>query len=132
MANIALRNPQFKSITASASAKSVECKVTIDGTLRYTLTKNLPTILTGTQTINFDIAELARDYLEVIYKSDYITQTVAISTNLKSYTLANGEGDPIDEPSTIVDKGFEAYGVFTEGVNPEVPLCVALPIKPSP
>jgi len=121
MANIALRNPQFKSITASASAKSVECKVTIDGTLRYTLTKNLPTILTGTQTINFDIAELARDYLEVIYKSDYITQTVAISTNLKSYTLANGEGDPIDEPSTIVDKGFEAYGVFTEGVNPEVP-----------
>jgi len=127
MANIALRNPQFKSIVANASAKSVVCTVTIDGTLRYTLVKNLPLILTGTQTINFDIAELARDYLEVIYKSDYITQTVAISTNLKSYTLVNGGGDPIDEPSTITDKGFEAYGTFTEGVNPVIPFGRSLP-----
>ena len=54
MANLALRNPQFKFIDARSSAKSVECLVTINGTLRYTLIKNLPTILTGTQTINFD------------------------------------------------------------------------------
>ena len=93
MANIALRNPQFKFIDASASAKSVECAVTIDGTLRYTLNKNLPTILTGTtQTINFDIAELARDYIEITYQSSYVPQTVAISTVIKSYTLINGGG----------------------------------------
>ena len=120
MANLALRNPQFKFIVASASAKSVECSVTIDGTLRYTLIKNLPTILTGTQTINFDIAELARDYIEITYQTDYVPQTVSISTLIKSYTLINGGGTPIDSAS-YTDKGFEAYGVFTEGVNPEVP-----------
>ncbi len=63
MANIALRNPQFKFIVASAGARSVVCKVTIDGTLRYTLTKNVPLSLVATQTVNFDIAELARDYI---------------------------------------------------------------------
>ena len=120
MANIALRNPQFKFIEASLSAKSVVCTVTIDGTLRYTLIKNLPTILTGTQTINFDIAELARDYIEITYQTDYVPQTVAISTVIKSYTLINGGGTPIDS-ATYTDVGFEAYGVFTEGVNPTVP-----------
>ena len=121
MANIALRNPQFKFIDARASAKSVVCSVTIDGTLRYTLIKNLPTILTGTQTINFDIAELARDYIEITYQSSYVPQTVDIETNLKSYDAINGGGTVIDEPATITDKGFEAYGTFEEGVNPIVP-----------
>jgi len=120
MANIALRNPQFKFIDARASAKSVVCSVTIDGTLRYTLIKNLPTILTGTQTINFDIAELARDYIEITYQTDYVPQTVAISTVIKSYTLINGGGTELDTV-TYTDVGFEAYGTFEEGVNPEVP-----------
>ena len=121
MANLALRNPQFKFIVASATAKSVVCSVTIDGTLRYTLIKNLPTITSGTQTINFDIAELARDYIEIVYKGDYVTQKVDIVTNLKSYTSVNGGGNPIDEPTSETDIGFEAYGTFEEGVNPEVP-----------
>ena len=121
MANIALRNPQFKYIEASSGARSVVCTVTIDGTLRYTLTKNLPIVIAATQTINFDIAELARDYIEITYQSDYVPQTVDIQTNLKSYTLINGQGAVIDEPATITDKGFEAYGTFEEGVNPIVP-----------
>jgi len=120
MANIALRNPQFKFIEASSSAKSVVCEVTIDGTLRYTLTKNLPLILTGTQTINFDIAELARDYIEIEYQSTYAPQTVDISTVIKSYTLINGGGTEV-ESVTYADVGFEAYGTFDEGANPEVP-----------
>ena len=125
MANIALRNPQFKFIVASAGARSVVCKVTIDGTLRYTLTKNLPIVIAASQTINFDIAELARDYIEITYQSDYVPQTVDIETNLKSYTLINGQGAVIDEPATITDKGFEAYGTFEEEVNPEVPFRTA-------
>ena len=126
MANIALRNPQFKFIDARASAKSVVCSVTIDGTLRYTLIKNLPTILTGTQTINFDIAELARDYIEITYQTDYVPQTVAISTVIKSYTLINGGGSELDTV-TYTDVGFEAYGTFEEEVNPIVPFGRTLP-----
>ena len=124
---LALRNPQFKFIVASAGARSVVCTVTIDGTLRYTLTKNLPLSLVATQTVNFDIAELARDYIEITYQSSYVPQTVNIETNLKSYTLINGQGTVIDEPSTITDRGFEAYGTFEEEVNPTIPFGRTIP-----
>ena len=120
MANIALRNPQFKSITVAASIKSVVCRVSIDGTLRYTLTKNIPVVFGATPTINFDIAELARDYIEIEYQSNYIPQTVDIETVLTPYDDFNGEGTA-GTAVTIDDVGFEAYGTFEEGVNPEVP-----------
>ena len=122
MANIALRNPQFKYIDCSINVKSVVCRLRIDGTLRYTIVKNLPTFLVAaTQTINFDIAELARDYLEIAYDSNYVPQTVEITTELISYDGLNGTGNEVDTPSTTTDKGFEAYGTFDEGANPEVP-----------
>tara|TARA_R110001592_G_scaffold19335_4_gene79477 strand:+ start:8282 stop:9307 length:1026 start_codon:yes stop_codon:yes gene_type:complete len=122
MANLALRNPQFKHILVSASAKSVECKLKIDNVLRYTLIKNLPSFLVPvSQTINFDIAELARDYLEIIYDASYIPQSVDIETELISYDDLNGTGNVVDAPATIIDKGFEAYGDFLDGANPEIP-----------
>ena len=117
MADIALRSPQFKSIAVSTGALSVVCTVTIDGTLRYTLIKNVQ----QSTTVNFDIAELARDYIEIEYQSDYIPQTVAIVTVLTNYDGLNGTGDVVDLPTTITDRGFEAYGTFEEEVNPEVP-----------
>ena len=118
MANIALRNPQFKSIAIPASGVlSTVCTVTIDGTLRYTLVKNVQ----PSTTINFDIAELARDYIEIEYQSTYVPQTVAIVTVLTNKDGLNGTGSDVGSATTITDKGFEAYGVFTEGVNPEVP-----------
>ncbi len=118
MANIALRNPQFKSIAIpSSGVLSTVCTVTIDGTLRYTLVKNVQ----PSTTINFDIAELARDYIEIEYKSNYVPQTVTIVTVLTNKDGLNGTGSDVGSPTTITDKGFEAYGEFTEGVNPEVP-----------
>jgi len=118
MANLALRNPQFKSIAIpSSGVLSTVCTVTIDGTLRYTLVKNVQ----PSTTINFDIAELARDYIEITYQTDYIPQTVSIVTVLTNKAGLNGTGANVGSATTITDKGFEAYGVFTEGVNPEVP-----------
>ena len=118
MANIALRNPQFKSIAIPASGVlSTVCTVTIDGTLRYTLVKNVQ----PSTTINFDIAELARDYIEIAYQSNYVPQTVAIETVLTNYSGLNGTGSPSVTTEIYDDIGFEAYGIFEEGVNPEVP-----------
>ena len=118
MANIALRNPQFKSIAIpSSGVLSTVCTVTIDGTLRYTLVKNAQ----PSTTVNFDIAELARDYIEIAYQSDYIPQTVDIETVLTNYSGLNGTGSVVGSVTTITDRGFEAYGTFEEGVNPEVP-----------
>ena len=118
MANISLRNPQFKSIAIPASGVlSTVCTVTIDGTLRYTLIKNVQ----PSTTVNFDIAELARDYIEIEYQSDYIPQTVDIETVLTNYSGLNGTGTPSLTTEIYDDVGFEAYGIFEEGVNPEVP-----------
>ena len=122
MANIALRNPQFKSIAIPSSGfLSTVCTVTIDGTLRYTLIKNVQ----PSTTINFDIAELARDYIEIAYQSNYIPQTVAIQTLLTNYSGLNGTGTPSLINEQYDDIGFEAYGTFEEEVNPEVPFRTA-------
>tara|TARA_R100000541_G_scaffold33619_1_gene42212 strand:- start:5495 stop:6532 length:1038 start_codon:yes stop_codon:yes gene_type:complete len=122
MANIALRNPQYKNIVASASGSatplSVSCKITIDGTLRYTLIKNAPVLNSNVQ---FDIAELVRDYLNITYQSSYAIQTVAIITVLSTHQLINGTGTVYDTTGNITDTGFEAYGTFDEGANPSVP-----------
>jgi hypothetical protein len=124
MANIALRNPQFKSIVIPASGVlSTICTVTIDGTLRYTLVKNVQ----PSTTINFDIAELARDYIEIEYQSTYVPQTVTILTVLTNKDGLNGTGADVGLDISSSDKGFEAYGVFTEGVNPTVPFGRSLP-----
>ena len=124
MANLALRNPQFKSIAIpSSGVLSTVCTVTIDGTLRYTLVKNVQ----SSTTINFDIAELARDYIEITYQTNYIPQTVSILTVLTNKAGLNGTGANVGLDISSSDKGFEAYGVFTEGVNPVVPFGRSLP-----
>ena len=124
MANLALRNPQFKSIAIpSSGVLSTVCTVTIDGTLRYTLVKNVQ----PSTTINFDIAELARDYIEITYQTDYIPQTVSILTVLTNKAGLNGTGANVGLDISSSDKGFEAYGVFTEGVNPVIPFGRSLP-----
>ena len=125
MANIALRNPQFKKITIQASGTlSVVCTVSINSTIRYTLIKNVQ----PSTTINFDIAELARDYLDIAYQTNYIPQTVAIQTIITPYDALNGTGNALPLlVETYNDVGFEAYGEFTDGVNPEVPFGRSLP-----
>ena len=125
MANIALRNPQFKKITIQASGTlSVVCEVSIDTVLRYTLIKNVE----PSTTVNFDVAELARDYIEIAYQTDYVPQTVAIETVITPYDGLNGTGNSLPLlVETYNDVGFEAYGEFTEGVNPEVPFGRSLP-----
>ena len=43
MANIALRSPQYKYISAPGTANSAKMTITIDGTLRYTIIKECNT-----------------------------------------------------------------------------------------
>lgn len=117
MANIALRSPQYKFIAATSATLSVKCTITIDGTLRYTLIKNV-TPSTG---VNFDISELARDYLNVTYSSTYAIRSIVIVTSLQNYAGLNATGSTIGSAVTYSDKGYEAFGKFVEGSNPEPP-----------
>jgi len=117
MADIALRSPQFKhkEIPSSGVLSSV-CTVTVDGTLRYTLTKNVE----ASTSVNFDISELARDYLEIEYKGNFWAQYVDIVTTITNYAGLNGQGAAVGTATTYIDRGFESYGTFTENSNPLV------------
>mgnify|MGYP003115148232 CR=1 FL=1 len=119
MALIALRSPQYKYITIPASGVlSTKCTITIAGTLRYTLVKNVSPS-TG---CNFDISELVRDYLTILYSNTYSVTTIAIVTVLQNYSSLNaGSGDEVGSAVTYTDTGFEAYGEFLEQSNPTIP-----------
>ena len=119
MANIALRSPQFKYInlpliTAAISAK---CVIRIDGQERYSITKNSQ----RNNTVNFDISELCRDYLEITYDSFFVPQTVDIVTTLSLWDGLNATGSQVGSNVVFTDTGFEAYGTYEDGANPELP-----------
>ena len=122
--NIALRSPQFKyiEIPISSPPLSVQCKIRIDGVNRYTLVRNNPQ--KGT-TANFDISELCRDYLEITYKSTFVPDTVDIVTDLTMWDALNGEAGSGSSAAytteQYVDTGFEAYGTYEDGANPQLP-----------
>ena len=117
MALIALRSPQYKQIEIPASGVlSAKCTITIEGTLRYTLTKNV-SASTG---CNFDISELVRDYLTISYSSAYTVDSVTIVTVLTTHPQVNGGGTAV-ATVTYNDEGYEAYGEFGELSNPIVP-----------
>ena len=119
MALIALRSPQFKYIEVPSSGTylSVECVIRINSVNRYTLYRNSPA---RNETINFDISELARDYLDITYSSNYVPQTIGIVTTLSLWSGLNGTGT---QTGVVVfnDVGLEAYGEFSEGTNPTLP-----------
>ncbi len=115
--NIALRSPQFKQIQIPVSGvASAKCVINIDGINRYTLIKNT----TKNTTQNFDISELARDYLDITYDVNYVPQTILIVTTITTHAALNGLGAAI-ATATFNDTGLEAYGEFAEGTNPTLP-----------
>ena len=117
MANIALRSPQYKFTSTTGSTLSTVTTITIDGTLRYTIVKNNPSSNTGT---NVDISELSRDYLINEYKSGGQPQNITISTVMKNFPALNGGGTQIGNTITHNDVGYQAYGLYFEGANPEI------------
>ena len=118
MARLLLRSPQFKYKEIPISGvNSVICQIIIDGVLKYTLVKNTK----KNSTVNFDISELARDYLDIYYASNYVPQEIAITTTITNYSGFNGTGSPVGLATTFVDKGYEGYGYFEENTNPALP-----------
>ena len=118
MALIALRSPQYKSLTAGANSVYALCTIKIDGVLKYTLRKEAA----PSQVVVFEIAELCKDFLDAGFDGDYSpaspSQTLTIETEINSYDNSNsitGSTQAID------DIGYDAYGTFMEGANPEVP-----------
>tara|TARA_R110001592_G_scaffold17922_3_gene75032 strand:+ start:2423 stop:3433 length:1011 start_codon:yes stop_codon:yes gene_type:complete len=116
MANRLLRSPQYITATAPATTLSAKLIITIDGTVRYTLIKD---VAAGAAAL-FEWAELARDYLDITFNNSYSTQPVfAIVLDLTFYPQANAGGTAIST-SQQTHNGFDGYGTFYEAANPEM------------
>ena len=120
MANIALRSPQYKTKSASASANSIRLTLSINGTVRYTINKNSNNAI-------FEIAELCRDYLTPSATSNNFPQTITIITTLTAYTGLNGTGSVVGSPTVFNDVGWEAYGLYVNGASPVNPVSRIIP-----
>jgi hypothetical protein len=115
MAAIALRSPQYKTITAGANAAYATCSITINGAAspQYVLRKDT----SPSATVLFEISELCLDFLSITFDGTYTAQTLSISTVVNAYTSS----DSLINGSTFTDIGYDAYGTFMEGDNPVVP-----------
>ena len=123
MARLALRSPQFKykEIPVSGVASTL-CEIIIDSISRYSLIKNVR----KSTTVNFDISELARDYLSIYYDSTYVPQEIAITTTLTNFSGLNATGSVVGLVTTFADIGYEGYGYFEENTNPTLPIAAYL------
>jgi len=121
MARIALRSPYFftHTIGGASGALSAKLTITIDTVLRYTLIKS---VTAGTATV-FEVSELCRDYLTLVYDGSPTAGDTEIDIDLVMtfYTGANASGSLITTISDTGNQGFDAYGYFDEGANWEMP-----------
>ena len=112
MANILLRSPHYIPLNR-AGASYATLELTVNGLLRYTITNNLD----ASDNVLFEISELCRDYLDVVYDGTYNSFAADISATVTFYDTSDVE---VGTPTTIPHKGFDGYGDFLDGHNPVV------------
>jgi len=117
MAAIALRSPQYKTAVADTGTPlSAKITISIDGTIEYTLVK----LTSLNQNMLWEIAELCRDFINITFNGTYTAETLAIISTLTSHASTDGSGTALTT-DTFTDVGYDGYGTFMEGDNPEVP-----------
>ena len=116
--NYALRTPIYASASSSGAATaSCKCRITVGGTEVYVLIK----AASQNKTVQFEIAELIRDFLEIDGNTGS-PQFIVFTSSIQFFNLPNASGGAQGPPVvTIGGNGFEAYGLFSEGINPIIP-----------
>ena len=124
--NLALRSPQFKSKIVASGVQSIVLTLSTDAFGSVIQIYQIIQNVTSNTTANFDISELVRDYLTISYKTNYVPDTIGITSSLQAFALPNGGGATVGSPDVSTDLGFEAYGTFEEGINPSLPFTSSL------
>tara|TARA_R110002153_G_scaffold194744_1_gene348138 strand:- start:746 stop:1747 length:1002 start_codon:yes stop_codon:yes gene_type:complete len=121
MARMALRSPYFITRTAPTGALSVQLTISIENIVRYTLVKSA----TAGETSTFEVSELCRDYLTLVYNGSPSAGGTEIDVDLSGifYPTSDASGSPISSSafSETNNTAFDAYGYFDEGANWEMP-----------
>lgn len=115
---IGIRSPYFIS---EGGGQSYQIKITIGGTLRYTIFKNYD------GTASFEISELIRDYLNIAYSGTlssvpHTDYSVTVVVYLDVWSTANGTGTGDVLSTTVLDtRAVDAYGYFSDSYNYDIP-----------
>lgn len=112
MANILLKSPYFVYNTQAGSTYAT-LELSIDGTLQYTLSKDVD----ADEGALFEISELARDYLDITFSGTYTSQVIAITGDIKFYDNLDAQ---VGSTVSFSHKGFDGYGEYMEGANPTI------------
>lgn len=117
MAKINVRSPYFVNVTATNLTKcDIELYIyegtqtTNRGTVKYTIST-----AAYNQNVTFEISELVKDYLEVTFNGNYTGKNVWVDYRVKNYI--NGVAGSFG--SYVQLTGFDGYGYFEEGANPQ-------------
>jgi hypothetical protein len=122
---IGVRSPFFASYAFGGTAYGT-LELTISGTLRYTITKD---VVPGTSTVTFDISELVRDYIQPVYDGTIVATdcgAVAISYVLK---LFNSGGTQVATSGTVSYDAFDAYQNYYGSANYTLPTGVLVSVS---
>lgn len=87
-----------------------------DTDLRYQLNKEL---ITGDTKVNFEIAELVRDFIDIKFNDDYVSYAVWVRTDAR---MLDDNGVEFSYGSPVINTyiATDGYGFFEEGANPEL------------
>jgi hypothetical protein len=119
MAGINIRSPYYVKYTGTVgySVKisiRVFTGVTPPSGYDYEIIKNFTTAIPYA---TVDISELARDFLDIEFSGDYLSQIVKVYVVYAIYDEPNGGGSSVTGGAATF-YAFDGYGNFTEGVNP--------------
>tara|TARA_R110000782_G_scaffold269943_1_gene369034 strand:+ start:693 stop:1610 length:918 start_codon:yes stop_codon:yes gene_type:complete len=114
MANILLRSPYYETPPAIAGSTTAQLQLTIAGSLKYTISKNVD----SSGSAIFEICELARDYININFYGAYLPQTTSVSGNVVHY---DDSGTALGVPYTFSHRAFDGYSYFQEGSNITIP-----------
>jgi hypothetical protein len=113
MANVLVRSPYYVSGSASSGSAYAQLTITIGGTLRYTLKKDLNSNFEA----QFEFAELMRDYLDVEFDYDGTNSSSHSETYSHTLQFFNSAGSATTPPTTTTGFISDGYAYFDEGIN---------------
>tara|TARA_R110002153_G_scaffold175992_3_gene329225 strand:- start:1639 stop:2694 length:1056 start_codon:yes stop_codon:yes gene_type:complete len=123
--NRLIRSPQNLTVSSSnSSVKSVRLNITLNGgsTPTYSLIVNA----SANENINFEYAELVRDYLDLELGSSGTPSTIPAFTILLAVSFwdnvnpSAGGATQLGSTANTTVYGFDGYGTFAEDYNPDM------------
>ena len=121
---IGVRSPFFATLDF-AGATYGTLALTIDGTLRYTITKD---VLPGTTRVTIDISQLVRDYIEPRYDGTIVASDSGMVPISYVLQLFNASNTLLATSGTVSYDAYDAYQNYYGSTNYTLPTGVLISV----